>query len=396
MFSKTSTTRYTESCSDNTEKQCRSERLNIDILEARVAMGELILHIGTRKTGTTSLQKFFYDNRDVLLRNGVDYIQFTRQKAAPYKNNRNGVFLSRYCEALSLKKEIDNYVNDFEENYNRLAMALKGNNRVLISDEDLSNLSIKKYGEKQNPETYWRELARVIGNLEPSKTTIIVYLRRQDEYVVSTWKERVKGGFINNTFREYLRDPNRKYELDYTIMLDAISNSFGSAAKIIVRSYNKASSSPDGIFRDFCDALEIPWDNDYKKPTSKINKSLSFDAAEAVRTCKYGMYVLGNEEKRKKRKKAIAALSSKYPDPKGTTIFMPGEAESFMKQFSEANRRIEEEYCDNKPLFSNEFNKGPIWQPNRLRIAKYRAVLMCLRLPKKLRSFFGPKLGAWK
>ena len=43
-------------------------------------MGELILHIGTRKTGTTALQKFFYDNREALLRNGVDYVQFTRQK----------------------------------------------------------------------------------------------------------------------------------------------------------------------------------------------------------------------------------------------------------------------------------------------------------------------------
>ena len=154
-------------------------------------MGELILHIGTRKTGTSALQKFFKYNREALLRNGVDYVQFTRQKALTFLTSRNGVFLTEYFRALVLQEEANNRVSDFEENYNRLANALKGEQRVLISDENFSNYEYMSDGVQYDMEKFWREAARAVKELGSSKTTVIVYLRRQDEYVLSNWKEKV-------------------------------------------------------------------------------------------------------------------------------------------------------------------------------------------------------------
>lgn len=346
-------------------------------------MGELILHIGTRKTGTTALQMFLYNNREVLARNEVDYVEFTPQSSLSYADIRNGVFLVEYCRALALQEEICKSVSDFEENYDRLKEALKGNNRVILSHENFTDIFPLKH---DGFEAFWRELARVCRELGPSKTTVIIYLRRQDEYVVSSWKERVKGGYTDKTLREYLSQPETKQELDYETILDTIKKALGTSANIIVRSYNQISATSDGIFLDFCEALGIPWDRDYKVPENRINEAFSFDMIEALRKCSYGMYKPPSNKERELRKKLAFNLCKEYPDPKGTTIFLPEEAEDLMKQYRDGNHRIEEEYMDNQRLFSDEVQEGQLWHPNRLRIAKYRISLMYRILSIKLHS----------
>ncbi len=350
-------------------------------------MGELILHIGTRKTGTTALQHFFFDNREVLLKNGVDYIQFTRQKSAPYSYSVNGVFLRQYCRALLLQKAIDDPVSDFEDNYERLNNALKGEGKVLISDENLSAFYVQKYDKQYNPKKYWGEMARIVKELGPSHTTIIVYLRRQDEYVISSWKEELKGGWTDKPFREYLNHADRKNELDYSILLDAIQSSFGPSAKIIVRSYNQVAYSGIDIFHDFCDSLGIAWDSDYIIPKRRLNESISFDMAEALLKVKLGKPGRSRGEKRVRKKLAVK-LCRNHPDPKGTTIFVTGEAERLVEEFSDGNRIIEEVYFDNKKLFSDEFTTSHAWRPNRFRIAMYRIAFLCLEPALWLRSIF--------
>ena len=349
-------------------------------------MSELILHIGTRKTGTTALQLFFTYNCDLLSNNGIDYVQFTPQYKEPLTTKRNGGFLKRYCLALLLKEEISSQVSDFEENYKRLADALNGEKRVLLSDEDFSAITNLTFNKDLDPKEYWRILSREVDKLGARNTTLIVYLRRQDEYAISHWKEMVKDGYTNKSFHEYLSHPTIESELDYKKMLDTISNAFGSSAKIIVRSYNQVDSSLNGILYDFCDALEIPWDSNYKLPKRRINKALSFDMTEALRTCKYGLPGRSSKEERQMLKRLALVLSGKHSNTNDTTVFSPEEAKSLVTEYSDGNRRIAEEYCNNNSLFSGEFNEGPIWRPNRLRIAKYRAAFLCPKLSLKLCS----------
>ena len=355
-------------------------------------MGELILHIGTIKTGTTSLQHYLLLNREVLLRQGVDYIQFTPQEGPLSPGARNGIFLSRYCLALTWQKEFKDTISDFEENYNRLAAALKGSSRVLISDENFSNYATKRWDEQYNPESYWREMARIIKELGASKTTIIVYLRRQDEYVISSWKERVRGGWTDQPFRDYLKHEDRKYELNYNILLDAIHNSFSPSANLIVRSYNQATSSGTDIFHDFCEALGIAWDSDFRIPKTRLNPSISFDMAEALLTCKLGGAGRSTEEKMVRKSLAIN-LCRNHPDPKGTTFLVPGEAEALKEQYCNANHGIGPVYYDNEILWPDEFESGDVWHPNRRRIAWYRFVvtLMSLCPPLSVRIWWGLK-----
>lgn len=55
-----------------------------------------------------------------------------------------------------------------------------------------------------------------------------------------------------------------------------------------------------------------------------------------------------------------------------------------MKQYSDGNRRISEEYYDSKSLFSEEYNEGSIWRPNRFRITWYRVVFAIKSIFPKL------------
>lgn len=345
-------------------------------------MGELILHIGTRKTGTTSLQKFFSDNRDALAGNGVDYVQFTPQLDGTTGTYLNGDFLKKYCLAMASQGEVSSLVTDFEDNYRHLTDALQGNKRVLLSDEGFAAVKHSFNHREIWFEEFWRELAHIIKELGPSKTTFIIYLRRQDEYIISSWKERIKGGYTDKTIREYLCRQNTNYEMDYKTRLDAIRESFGSSAKIIVRSFNQIPSSSDGIYRDFCETLEIPWCDDYKLPETRLNSSLSFDMTEALRTSKCVMDGDGGRI----RRRLARQLSKRHPDPKGTTILTAREAAPLMEQYRAGNHSIEEKYFDNKILFSDEFQEGPLWHPNKLRIAWCRLALHCPQLFLKIHS----------
>ena len=346
-------------------------------------MSELILHIGTPKTGTTSLQNFFFDNREALVKRGVDYVQFTPQKRDVIARWRNGCFLSRYCRALHSEQPIGNQVSDYEENYQRLVNALKNNKRVLLSDENFFAFSTMACKGQIDPVKYWRGLARIIKELGVESTTLIIYLRRQDECAVAMWKEAVKNGFSNKSIEDYINRPYIKCRLDYASNLDAIKEAFKDSGKIIVRSYNQVASSSTAIYHDFCESLDIAWDSDFKIPEGKRNESISFDMVEALRKCKYGGAGHAREEKRVRNMLAVT-LSSKHKDPRGMTIFLPGEAKALMEQHLEGNRRIEKEYFDNQSLFSDEFIEGSPWHPNRLRIAGYRAAFICPKLLLKV------------
>lgn len=352
-------------------------------------MSRLILHIGTPKTGTTALQKFLFDNRSSFADKGVAYPQFTPQKNLAFGQHRNGIFLSRYCRARVLRQDLSRRLNDCEENLAILTDTLKENDTVILSDENFFLFANESSVELRDPECYWRELEAVVNEMGVSDVDIIVYLRRQDRFLVSFWKERIKSGMSRSEFGEAMEASGIESMLDYASVLDNISSSFGSSAKIIVRSYDKVMASDSDIYHDFLEALGIPWDDKYEVSEQGANRSISFDVAEAIRTLEYGRHSRGPEERRVRVKLALA-LSRRFPDPKGVTVYRPGEAESLMEKYREGNRRIEERYFKNEKLFGDEFPEGKTWRPDKLRIAICRAAFirpeLPLRLPGKLMS----------
>ena len=77
----------------------------------RKFMTRLILHIGSQKTGTTSLQQFLQLNRKILNKNGMDYPHFSQggcTNGLPWVRHLNGVDVNS-SDFQELKESIEKY-----------------------------------------------------------------------------------------------------------------------------------------------------------------------------------------------------------------------------------------------------------------------------------------------
>ena len=129
----------------------------------------LLFHIGTLKTGTTSLQNFLYNNKNNLLKSGWDYPIFENLYFPSYFINGTGLLTS------FLKKD----EKSFSE-YMKIILSSLKNNNVIISQEDFWLL--------KNMEEFFAEIQKYYRNIK-----IVVYIRRQDLYLESIYNQFVKS-----------------------------------------------------------------------------------------------------------------------------------------------------------------------------------------------------------
>ena len=334
-------------------------------------MGELVLHIGTQKTGTTALQKFFTDNRARFRDHGWDYPALTAQFSNP-SGSRNGHFLTRLCrdgiESTSIAREA-------EENMRTLEQSLSSFPSVLLSDEELffAPVWIGNAVSIEDPmEVFWGAVSSTVSRLPVSQITVAMYIRRQDEWLASRWKEAVKHGGTEKSFAEY-SSSEVKMILDYAKLIDSIDRALGAQCNVVLRLYDCNNFEGGSIFTDFCNAVGIPWDSAYSLPQGDLNRSISFDVAEALRHFRneapFGGYL------RTQRLIPLAhSLSQEHPDPRGTTPFSEGEADAFLQGFCEGNARIAKRFFDRSELFPASAQRTAAWKPNWERIERYKVL----------------------
>ncbi len=149
---------------------------------------DLFLHIGTEKTGTTSVQKFFKANRELLARNGIVY------PAAPGNQNHTGLAASAQDvekrgplrKSLGIKNEAD-VLRFRAEMLTELAAELSERpyKTAFMSGEHCSSRLL------EDAEVEWLkgELGKFFERMH-----IVVYIRRQDDYLLSTYSTAVKSG----------------------------------------------------------------------------------------------------------------------------------------------------------------------------------------------------------
>ena len=332
-------------------------------------MSELILHIGTSKTGTTSLQKFFSVNRESFRKHGISYPSFTEQPWPALV--KNGVFLNRYCLALAKEEDPRLSLNEVDENLQTLAASLTSFQTTLISDENLFLAPSWLMDLGYRPESYWPTLADTLAEAGAQNITVIAYLRRQDEWAFSQWRQIVKTGWQKQSLDVFCDKSINRYAMDYENILRSAGAAFGGNAKIIVRRYDRSSFEGANIYFDFCTACGIPFEDSYEIPQSEVNTSLSFDVAEALR-----VFVDAAPPRTPLRQNILVPLARKLskrnPDAPGITPFDEEATRKLMEPYLEGNKRISKKYLSGRALFSEEYGGRPVWVPNEDRIAEYR------------------------
>lgn len=241
---------------------------------------ELLIHIGTMKTGTTALQRFFVENGDIIHEHGWYYPDLCNEIAdfnfEAYETSNDKKIWARYINARVLRmffegnKKLSALERDklWKEMWKTLYTYLdKGN--VILSDERL----------------WWgasSELYRKIKD-QYNHIKIVVYLRRQDRYIESYWNQRVKRlSSFSEDFQEAL--VRGRLNCSYLERLKELENIFG-IENIIVRSYEREQFRGErkDVVSDFLSLLNVYPDWNKCIASASENESLSGNMLEIKR-----------------------------------------------------------------------------------------------------------------
>jgi hypothetical protein len=218
---------------------------------------EVRLHIGTHKTGSSALQRFLYENHPVLARDTLLYPNAGRPEEGaawghhllPWSLTRKGTPPGVWT---ALRRELR------------------------ASPVPVAVLSSEAFTELINP----RQFERLRSHLEPFDVSVIVYLRRQDEYVHGVYCTRVLFAGETRSFDEFAQ----RFRIDsYQRLLGRWKRSFGREA-IIVRPYERDRLVGSDIVTDFFAelGLEIPTEAERSTESVLVNRSLPRNVVNGV------------------------------------------------------------------------------------------------------------------
>jgi hypothetical protein len=187
-------------------------------------MKQIFLHIGTSKTGTTSLQFFLHNNREHLSKLGYLY-------PSQNKTHHNLAF------TLLGDSKADYQTDTWEDVLTEIGNSQQNN--IVISSEFFSEIN--------NVDS----IEQIATYLAKYQIKIIVYLKRQDKKVESNFNQLMKTGVYAGTVDFFLKQTGKP---NYLKLLDRWSRIFGRE-NIIVRPLEKEQIP--NIYQDFLKNIGI-------------------------------------------------------------------------------------------------------------------------------------------
>ena len=328
----------------------------------------LYLHIGTPKTGTTSLQGYLAANCKGLLEQGF-YYRTDEKISSLYgpldmeiPQNTNGHWILAALDEVSQKlihrdflgvanldaKAVEMLADvDFEEhsatfrrNIADLKTRLEKQN-VILSNELLWNI----------PQIYLKQLYKRLQG----RVKVVVYLRRQDFLLESSYNHAIRQSPMRVAFDEFMglfgTLPYLRRTVRYRETLDEISGITGKE-NLIVRIYGSKDKdgNPFDIKKDFADVIGI----DLKKTVTHNNKNtrISGQSIEYLRAFYSMIGELPKEcrpsPEREKRINDILCQISKRSGP--DLYFTPEGRREFLQAYEDENAYIADTYLDGAAL----------------------------------------------
>lgn len=309
-------------------------------------MSTLYLHIGTPKTGTTAIQVFLMNNKELLKSKGFSYPilsgKFERilpktgmlEKVTP---RRNAHFLIDFLD----RKDADNeeYVQMINTCYDELFEVLDNNDNVILTDESIWH-ACKKI------KNFWKDLLSKL-NERGHDLKVIVYLRRQNELIQSYWKFNVLAS-ETMTFKEYVNSSKYKYfPLDYYTHLSNISKYVGKE-NVIVRVYENEQykGKMKTIISDFLDALGLELTDEYTEADGIKNANVDYICTEVKRKLNVIPEFKSRRIFLRRIMNEISEQNREEDKFQYTSLFTPEDQKSFLEKYEEENRKTAIEFLD--------------------------------------------------
>jgi len=330
----------------------------------------IYLHIGTPKTGTTSIQHFMSDNAEALLEKGI--------LVPPVFRNPNHTELYHYAVESShsnsiLKTHASSFAPKDLATFPRsfVDTISKHNGDAVVSCEYLSAFLVDS------------QQITALANLcyeATDEVKVVIYLREQVESFVSYYPTQVSAGrrmpfslklpdsgvswvdhcskLIEGESKTGNTNPFREFPplwLDYNALVMRWADVFGKD-NIDVRTFSKK----DDIRNDFCDVIGLTSSRFLIINAKRKYYATGYAETEIIRGLNYlfprsiGAAVTTPERRAifGKLKTAFIEVGSS-PAAKVSDYLNVAEITNIQEYFQSSNKLISENFCENKELFSD-------------------------------------------
>jgi hypothetical protein len=238
---------------------------------------QVYLHLGTQKTGTTSIQGYLNHNRE------------------KFRQCNVSVFTPDADKGVSEAHKLRNIIELIQE------MARTGARHWGDSQRQLLNASLTCIKESAtdniilSEELFWNAictpgkrslLSEFIDGLEAfAEIKVVVYLRRQDLFLMSLYQQRLRGGKMNGKtcqrwIASFIESPNviSNYEENLRYLLSRFSKD-----SIAVRPFETGQLREQSLFADFMNCVDQKITDEFEVPNTRRNPGLSPALAEIIR-----------------------------------------------------------------------------------------------------------------
>lgn len=320
----------------------------------------LYVHIGMAKTGTTALQYFLWENRRILEREGFCYpsMRLAYPDVATVNETRNGHFLVNDTWVNGSMEHDDLDAMMYRAGMDEVVRLFETYDDIILSDEGIWVATYKRRA------SLWEELLSD-GEKYGFEVKIVVYLRRQDQYIASVYKQKLKQriSYSNReTWEEYVSHIPKTRQLDYFRKLERIREVLGMERMIVCR-YDRDGFYGGSLYADFLHRVGLEYTDEYQITQQEANKSLLGNTAEMKRI----INELGDFDRDDDRliRNILYDDSEISKNQVVAEVFSKEEAESFLKKYEESNERVAQTYFgDGSPLFDNAVADLPKYDRN--------------------------------
>ena len=314
----------------------------------------IIIHIGTEKTGTTSIQQALSIDRSLLAGRGILY-----PKLFGSENHMEVAVAAMEARAddelqmIELKRQ-----NCSHADYvNKLRAQLRDE----VESGDYSTLLISN--EHCHSRLTLHENIEMLRNIFEAFATsfdIVVYLRRQDRLALSYHSTRLKLGGLEDIFPVNDGGSLPLY-FNFNDLLERYAHGFG-AENITARIYERSLLLNENVVDDFYYSAALGGSPSVRP---HANEALSGKQALFLEWFNRKFPLVLDGKINSARGDIFSVISNVgLGDP-----FLPsrGSAQTFYSRFHEENRKVRDKYFSNfsrKTLFDESFDEYPLLQSN--------------------------------
>ena len=307
----------------------------------------LFLHIGLQKTGTTTIQTCLAQNRVLLADSGFVYPDPTSVRIGLDDRSHGHLSLS-----LTGYWRETPYQLSREEAWDELRNLYFGSDgHLLISHEGLSTPQIIPH---------FSFISQMLRGVD---VKVIIYLRRQDIFAQSVYKERLMANGKHDFQTSYEKGDYRRL-LDFHSIVQAWQGCVGKN-NIIIRLFEKDQLFEGDALEDFFNITGIGEIAGLQRPFQRSNPTMSRTVLEISRALN-SMDIMGADITSFKLWLNDVLMEAQAETLEEHNIISPENRLEILSEFKRGNEKIAREYlgrADGQLFYDALPKPGENWQP---------------------------------